>query len=782
MTHAPERADGGARTRVAVLGIRHHGPGSARSVRDALDELDPAVVLVEGPPELDPVIPFVADPRLVPPVAGLVYAVEEPGRATFYPLAVFSPEWVALRWAVERGRRARFIDLPAAHQLADRPGPDGGSVDVASDDEGQTGDDVATVDGEDGAPRAAAAPPVRPDPIAALAEAAGYDDPERWWEDAVEHRTGSALARFEHIRAAMAELRAGGTWPDPENERREAAMRTAVRAEVRTGTGAVAVVCGAYHAPAVHPEGFGPAAADRALLTGLPKVKVTGTWAPWTAARLALASGYGAGITSPGWYRHLFVEGGRPGATSDDVATRWLVRVSQALRAEGLDASPAHTVEATRLAGALAAVRGRPSVGLAELTDATRTVLCGGSDLPLQLIERTLVVGEALGVVPESVPMVPLAADLARRQRALRLKPAASVTTLTLDLRKDLDRARSLLLHRLALLGVQWALPAEQQGRTTGTFKEAWQLEWRPELAVAVVEAGLRGTTVPGAAEGLVREQADEAADLTTLSALVEQCLLCDLPGALSDVLTALEQRTAHQHDPLALLGAVEPLARTRRYGTVRDLDTAGVAQVLRTIVTRVSVSLRAACANLDDAAGAGMRAAVEAADRGVRLLDDPALTTPWRAGLVGLAADERAHPSVSGRVHRLLLDAAVLDGGTVAERMSRRLSVGAPAVEGAAWLDGFLEGDALLLLHDAPLLAIVDNWVAEVDDATFDDLLPLLRRSFSRFTPAERRQIGHRLRSPASAHHGDVETIDVARALPAALVVARHIGLEVGA
>jgi hypothetical protein len=31
---------------------------------------------------------------------------------------------------------------------------------------------------------------VRTDPIGALAEAAGYDDPERWWEDVVEHRFG----------------------------------------------------------------------------------------------------------------------------------------------------------------------------------------------------------------------------------------------------------------------------------------------------------------------------------------------------------------------------------------------------------------------------------------------------------------------------------------------------------------------------------------------------------------------------------------------------------------
>ena len=42
-----------------LLGVRHHGPGSARSVVRALDELAPAIVLVELPadavvaPEVD---------------------------------------------------------------------------------------------------------------------------------------------------------------------------------------------------------------------------------------------------------------------------------------------------------------------------------------------------------------------------------------------------------------------------------------------------------------------------------------------------------------------------------------------------------------------------------------------------------------------------------------------------------------------------------------------------------------------------------------------------------
>ena len=39
--------------RVHVLGIRHHGPGSARSVLAELDRLQPAAVVIEGPADAD---------------------------------------------------------------------------------------------------------------------------------------------------------------------------------------------------------------------------------------------------------------------------------------------------------------------------------------------------------------------------------------------------------------------------------------------------------------------------------------------------------------------------------------------------------------------------------------------------------------------------------------------------------------------------------------------------------------------------------------------------------
>ena len=105
-----------------VYGIRHHGPGSARSVRAALAEQRPDVVLIEGPPEADGLVALAADPQMCPPVALLGYVPGSPQKAAFWPFAVFSPEWQAIRYALDAGVPVRFCDLPAAHQLAMKAG------------------------------------------------------------------------------------------------------------------------------------------------------------------------------------------------------------------------------------------------------------------------------------------------------------------------------------------------------------------------------------------------------------------------------------------------------------------------------------------------------------------------------------------------------------------------------------------------------------------------------------------------------------------------------------
>lgn len=722
-----------------VFGVRHHGPGSARHVVAAFAAWQPDAVLVEGPPDADHILAWAGDPRLRPPVAILVYVPDEPRRAVFYPFAAFSPEWQAIRWALAGDVPVRFMDLPAGQMLA-------------------LGEEVESL--------------AASDPLALLAASAGHSDPERWWEDVIEHRPAGEDP-FDAVVDAMVALREAEEPPGRRTQLREAAMRRQLRAALRRGFERVAVVCGAWHAPAL--LGLDRAGADTALLRGLPRVKVTATWSPWTNERLAFRSGYGAGVTSPAWYHHLFTESG-------DVVTTWLTHAARLLREEDADAPPASVVDAVRLTEALAALRNRPLPGLDEVLDAARAVLTRGSDVPLALIADRLVVGDVLGEVPPDVPMVPLQRDLSRLQRRLRLAPSAARREIDLDLRRRIDRSRSHVLHRLRLLDVPWGQPGEVSG-ARGTFHEPWQLRWAPELSVRLVEASMWGTTVEVAAAAFTRDAADRASALARLTELAEGSLLAGLPDAVAHVMRRFADQAAVDVDVGHLMDALPPVARILRYGDVRGTDTALVAPVVDGLVGRICVGLPAACLSLDDAAAAEIVDHIDAVHDALAVLDRPDLRRSWEHALSAVTDLVGVHRLVSGRGTRLLLDSGTLSAGDAERRMRLALSVGEDPARAAAWVEGFLSGSGLVLVHDRALLALLDEWLGAVPDERFAGVLPLLRRTFATFQPAERRQIGERVRvltggAPRETRAEEVE-IDQERAAAALPTVLRLLGAD---
>jgi uncharacterized protein DUF5682 len=701
-----------------LFGIRHHGPGSARALAVELVEFAPDVVLIDGPPEADALVPLAADPDLQPPVALLAYVVDDVSRAAFWPFAVFSPEWQAVRYAVAAGVPVRFCDLPAAHQFAlhGRPGGSG-------------------------------------DPLARLAAVAGYDDPERWWDDMIEHRRGGEPA-FEVIADAMTALRAdeqAGEHSDIHGARREAYMRTVLRRTRKDGFERIAVVCGAWHVPALA-EPLPPASRDQALLRGLPKRKTACAWVPWTHGRLAASSGYGAGVTSPGWYHHLF-------STEHDVTARWLTAVAGVLRAEDLPVSTAHVIEAVRLADALAALRGRASAGLGEVTEATLAVLCGGNEVQLDLVTRRLVVGERMGAVPDDAPLTPLAADLAATTRRLRLKRDPLPRELDLDLRAPGGLDRSRLLHRLRVLGIPWGRPAASARRNTGTFRETWELAWQPEFEVDLVAAGVHGTTVAGASAARIRAAVTDAPALADVTAAVERCLLADLPDALPDALAALDARAAGDAEVAHLMAAFPALARATRYGDVRGTDTGALRAVAERVLARICAGLPPAAHGIDDDEAARLSGLVDGV-HGVTGLLGEAATDRWLSALVRLADRPALPPLLAGRLARLLADADRMASDEVERRLARALTAGTPSAQAGAYVEGFFAGGALLLVHDDRLLRVVDRWLAGVAAAQFDEVLPLLRRTFGAFADPERRAIGER----AAALGGAVPAARVAQ------------------
>jgi hypothetical protein len=734
-----------------VFGIRHHGPGCARSLLSALESLLPDAILIEGPSDAADVLPLASSAAMKPPVALLVYPPENPSRSVFYPFAEFSPEWQAIRFGQSRGIPVRFMDLPQTFRLSEEETP-------ASDEES------APVD------------PGRLDPIGALAKAAGYTDSELWWEHQIERRK-NATGLFEAILEAMRALRESAPLHEqpadkPEEARREAFMRQTLRAAMKEGFQRIAVVCGAWHAPVL--DKLGPAKPDAELLKGLTKTKTVATWIPWTPARLSYRSGYGAGVTAPGWYQHLWTQ-------PTDATLRWAVRVARVLRQEDLPASTANVIETVRLADTLAALRGLGSPGLSEINESVQAVLCAGQWAPLALVRDQLEIGTAFGEVPPETPTVPIKRDLEVTEKRLRLKRTGELKSLDLDLRETSDRERSVLLHRLRLLDVNWGTPKAVSGKA-GTFHEAWDMRWHPELEVALIEACRWGNTIIAAATGRATHLAAEMNEVGELTGLLDRAVLAELDAGVGNVLTRLQATAALSSDVRQLAEALPRLAQVARYGTVRGAAGAPVQTIFDGMLERIFVGLPNACISLDDDAAAAMVAAMGKVHEAIVLVEKPGQREEWQQTLSGLVEREAIAPMVRGRAARLLHDQGRISKDALLVLASRALSRAIPPATAAAWIQGLLAGSGLLLVHQCDLLAVLDAWLAALAPSDFEAMLPLLRRTFAEFQPPERRAMGEIVRGLHGAgpqkKAPELDELDAARADLVMPVLAHVLGV----
>ncbi len=738
---------------VTILGIRHHGVGSAKNVLEILKKLQPDMILVEGPPELDPLSKWVGDKALKPPVASLCFDEKEPQRAAFYPFSEFSPEWQAVLFANKNKIPVRMMDLPMAiswemdAQKRVKLAEERAKKEAENAQNTEEGIDVGLVmsDVEKAEPLTDPKPeipnPKSKDPIAYFAEIGGYADADMWWEHHFENRyiSNSAAEHFEAVMLMMSQLREAEipSFLDEENVHREAFMGNIIRQAQREMFQNIVVVCGAWHAPAL--LDLDKTEKEHAkIVKNLPKtkIKVGVTWIPWTNDRLSFKSGYGAGINSPGWYSHLWHNPTDNGAV-------WLANVARMFRKKKMDISTAHVIESLRLAESLASLRGFSRPNLLELNEAVQTVMCMGDGILLELVKKEMIVGHALGKVPSELPKLPLQNDFEEIIRKLRLAQTAEKKELELDLRKELDLNRSIFLYRLKILEITWATQA--YSRSKGTFREAWTLKWSPEMLVNLIEKGIWGNTIVDASSKLMLRKADETNSISVLSDMIESAIPAELFETIEVLLLRINELATISADIMELMAAIIPLADVGRYGNVRKSDLSAINALVEGMITRICIGLPTACYGLDEAASQKMFDLIRRVNDSVRLVENTDLTNMWLETLMKLLDKEGVAPIISGCTCRLLFDAKTLDTEGVATKFGLALSTGQAPDYSAGWLEGFLKGSGMILLYDDMLWNLLFKWVSELTDESFMVLIPILRRTFSKFEVGERRHLGEK-------------------------------------
>src|SRR3954453_3072955 len=202
------------------IGVRHHSPACARLTRDAIRELRPAHVLVEGPADMNDRLAEVMLDHELPVAVFTSYRDEQRQHASWTPLCEHSPEWVAVTEGRAAGAAVRFIDLPAWHPAF------AGMTNRYSDAERR-----------------------HADAIARLCDVFAVDNVDTLWDHLFEVDPGDGLA--SELVAYFDLVRGDAAASDADVER-ETYMATWVRAAVAdAGDRPVVVVTGGFHRPAL---------------------------------------------------------------------------------------------------------------------------------------------------------------------------------------------------------------------------------------------------------------------------------------------------------------------------------------------------------------------------------------------------------------------------------------------------------------------------------------------------------------------------------------------------
>ena len=790
---------------VHLVPIRHHSPACALALSALLEEVRPATVLIEGPVEYADLLPSLQDPRTVPPVALLSLGERT---ASYYPLAEFSPEWVALRWAGEHGAEAVFIDRSARLREDDDP---------RSDTRGDARGGVArTLQAERYLARSRS--------LDALARRLGCRDHDEVWEHLFEDRATADIRSWRDFFsdtlawAGLARLDIEREVLDTDGTHaREAVMAAALRRhlpESSASTGAdgkgfeapaapVAVVTGGFHTmalldcldatehaawlPEAQPQPGGPAwlirydyarlDALRGYGAGMPS---PGLWQRAWRARTGAGPLAGSGTGSPRAKRRTARAAPESAGAARAFATTVVIDVATALRGLGEPLGTAQVLATVEQAIRLAALRGRAWPGRCDILDALTSCLVKdetGLSGNLGAAVDSVLAASDVGEVPEGIATPPLVRQVRDRLRAARFIIDDSVEhRVSLDTsRRPRHRERRELLARLRFVGSGFAHQISGADLVSGTgmgqFLEEWVYSWTPMVEAALVRMAQEAPDLDVLVRTRLAQRLTGELNAEALVALVSELAVMGLGTEAGDVCDRLENSLGRLSDLGELVEALHRLAGLIESTSRLRLNDAGAR--IRSILHRGDAMIARCVSDLvgleDQEATGAVDALISVRDLIIRSAGDDERADEAAQG-AGFGAVLReievlrrhrdAAASLVGCATGIAASVRVLSEEEAVHAVLTHLAVGADPARAADFIVGLVRTAPDVLLRSPDAVEAVTGALTRLDDRAFVAALPDLRRAFTTLRPMETHRLAGMVAQLVGTAASDLDTV----------------------
>lgn len=767
---------------IKLLPVRHHSPACAWQVQRMIETWRPQAVLIEGPDTASSLIPAMIDPATKAPfavyysyddTAGAVSEEKEKYRC-YYPFLDYSPELAALRTGSAQGAKVAFIDLPYGDILA--ASREGKGMRQEGDKSNYNDDYLLS----------------RSAYVRRLCEKTGLRSFDEFWEKyfELEGLEQDGETWFDNLLTYCRQARESTPLEQLKEEgclAREAYMAGKILDVAREMTGTsphrILVVTGGFHTPALAQRLGGvdaeKSAAGSSAQADLPKKLVSakdqGVYLmPYSMEAADALNGYASGMPFPGFYQeiweHVQAKEQEEMPPYTKAVLDMVVTTGKAVRRAEGSASTYDEICACSMAEGLAALRGKPQPGAYELQDAVLSCFVKGeynlaTDEPMRLLRRQMT-GRRVGELCQGAGEPPVLQDFRTLCKRYGLQVSSTLeneVTLSVFSKKK-HRQMSMFFHRLLFLQAPYARrvkgPNLQTGRDRNLIREIWKYKWNAQVMAALIDASVYGGTVEEAARGLAAEQLKKAVYAREGALLLSQVLEMGLEGQLEQVYGRLQELLISDTDFYSLAEALRLLTMVQQLRRLYDsgLEVQGM---IHTCIRRL-LGLLPGMARVKEEDMARCMEAIKLLYQVIGRMEggektedgqpDSALLDSYFDALLVMDRDSEIQAGVHGCIHGLLYG-----GGRESVAQTQQVCRGyltgtrEQQLKTALFFRGLFFGAKDLVFVGEDFLRMLDEFLLQIGEEDFMQLLPELHMAFTYFTPAET----DRIAQTAAGFHG---------------------------
>jgi hypothetical protein len=193
-------------------------------------------------------------------------------------------------------------------------------------------------------------------------------------------------------------------------------------------------------------------------------------------------------------------------------------------------------------------------------------------------------------------------------------------------------------------------------------------------------------------------------------------------------------------------LQSLPVLVKIWRYPGHRIVYPDKIYQWIKTLMPAICNGLPNAAYQLADEPAQKLEEQMADAHAAIYLIGENEFTSLWEDTLMFTVHVEGVNMRINGLIMRILMEKDKLDMDFILERMKLIFSKGNEPLQVGAWLEGFFKRGVYLLQYQQEMFDLIDQWIIEIKEDHFPEVLPLLRRTFSLFNASAKQNIWERV------------------------------------